>query len=233
MSMESRLLLQSKNYSRYVPRKEMLTQINRNSRTFSTAVWKLMRILSKWPTHTHRDGKTGITLELAVFSPSDSQHAHKDFRLEQNYPYHETRDIDRTFDAYKLRRAETESSSDHVNSPDHSWVHADPQKELGAKVRLLGLLQYYLKDSLVSQGFPTVKVVTGLLIRRQFYRKIPAQCVSTLLYEVCPCIEWFRHEGWHYVHPKLQSTYQNRKSTRYHGSLITYPLTLPFPSSRL
>ena len=60
-----------------------------------------MAILSTWSGPVK--GQAGITFKLGAFSPSDSKHAFKDFRLEQSYPYQPNKDLDPKFDAYNLR----------------------------------------------------------------------------------------------------------------------------------
>jgi len=167
----------------------------------------LLVILSKWTGVAGSRRQQGLTLELGAYSPSDSKHAFRDFHLEQDYPYQERKDLETNFEAYKLRADEL--GLDSLNDPYHGWIdgHQD-NLSLEAKQRIMGTLT--IKSNLpefsaFSQAFPKVEIVTGLLIRRQFYRKIAAKSLGKLLREALTCLQWFRHEAWHDVNPQQQS----------------------------
>lgn len=59
-----------------------------------------------------------------------------------------------------------------------------------------------------SQRFPKVEIVTGLLIRRQYYRSFSADTLSKLFRESLMSLIWFRHERWHDVDPHRQSKFE-------------------------
>ena len=167
----------------------------------------MLVILSKWTGVAGSRRQQGLTLELGAYSPSDSKHAFRDFHLEQDYPYQERKDLETNFEAYKLRADEL--GLDSLNDPYHGWIdgHQD-NLSLEAKQRIMGTLT--IKSNLpefsaFSQAFPKVEIVTGLLIRRQFYRKIAAKSLPKLLRETFTCLRWFRHEAWHDVNPQQQS----------------------------
>lgn len=167
----------------------------------------MLVILSKWTGVAGSRRQQGLTLELGAYSPSDSKHAFRDFHLEQDYPYQERKDLETNFEAYKLRADEL--GLDSLNDPYHGWIdgHQD-NLSLEAKQRIMGTLT--IKSNLpefsaFSQAFPKVEIVTGLLIRRQFYRKIAAKSLGKLLREALTCLQWFRHEAWHDVNPQQQS----------------------------
>lgn len=183
---------------------------NRNDDIFSRAVWNLLIILSNWTGFSCGCGcgrrYQGLTLELGVYSPSDSKHTFRDFRLEHDYPYQDKKDLERDYGAYRRRAARLKLNP--LNDPSHGWVdgHRDAVC-LGSKQRIMGMLAINLslpEFSAFSQTFPKVEIVTGLLIRRQFYRKITAKSLSKLLREAFTCLRWFRHEGWHDVSPRRQ-----------------------------
>ncbi|CZR56373.1 uncharacterized protein PAC_06261 [Phialocephala subalpina] len=183
--------------------------LDSNDDVFSTAVWKLLAILSKWivPEFESRRQQKGLTLELGVYSPSDSQHTTRDFHLEPEYPYQEAKDLDSHFEAYKQRA--NRLGLDSLNDPYHSWVdgHQDPDSiSLESKQRIMGTLT--INPTLSKAGnkkkFPNVEIVTGLLIRREFYRKIAVGSLRKLLRESLTCLRWFRHEGWLDVDPQQQ-----------------------------
>lgn len=148
-----------------------IADFDSNNDIFSRAVWKLLFILSKWtgfaPNHDRQQG--GLTLELGAYSPSDSKHTFRDFHLEPDYPYQEEIDIDRKWDAYKLRNETL--GLDNLNDPYHGWIDGRQDSiTLGSKLRLMGTLNINLKlpGYRRFKKFPKVKIVTTLLIRRQF-----------------------------------------------------------------
>jgi hypothetical protein len=177
----------------------------------------LLVILSKWTGVAGSRRQQGLTLELGAYSPSDTKHAFRDFHLEQDYPYQERKDLETNFEAYKLRADEL--GLDSLNDTYHGWIdgHQD-NLSLEAKQRIMGTLT--IKSNLpefsaFSQAFPKVEIVTGLLIRRQFYRKIAAKSLGKLLREAFTCLQWFCHEAWHDVNPQQQSRLEKGTSKWY------------------
>lgn len=62
--------------------------------------------------------------------------------------------------------------------------------------------------SIYPYTFPRVEIITGLRIRRQFYRKIAAKSLDKLLRETFTCLKWFCHEAWHDVDPQQQLCFE-------------------------
>lgn len=181
-----------------IPQMNLSDYIDRNSKTFTKVVVDLMSILASWP--KRENPKHGLTLELSAFSPSDSKHAFKYFCLEQNYPYQRFSDCDPKFTAYKLRAKQMKDDGS-LHDPAHGWVEGyQVPPTSGAKLRLQGSLLFLPEDGGDSSGTRweslRVRVVTGLLVRRQFYRKIPIDLLSDLVHKVCPLLENFSHESW-------------------------------------
>jgi hypothetical protein len=178
----------------------------------------LLIILSKWigsapSISRYSRRKKGLILELGAYSLSDCKHTFRDFHLEADYPYQEPRDFDDDGEAYKQRAKRLELES--LNDPFHGWVDGKRDVNsvisLKAKQRIIGTL--IMKAKLrefapFDATFPKVEVVTGLLIRRQFYRKISAYSLGKLLHESFTSLEWFRHEGWHDVDTQQQSVFE-------------------------
>jgi len=180
-----------------------------------------MEILSTWP--GPGEDRDGLTFELSAFSPSDSSHSFKDFRLEQSYPYQEEEDLDQNFDAYKLRDDQHKLDGT-LDDAEHGWTNGHCETtELGSKRRLMGRLVFKINDpSVSSRKSITVSIITGLLIRRQFHRKIPALLISGLIHKVCTSIRWFHHEGWYDVRSDRQVLYEegmlcSKKNLPVHG----------------
>jgi hypothetical protein len=175
----------------------------------SRALWNILIILSKWTKSVQSRSRRqqGLTLELGAYSPSDSKHTFRDFHLEQGYPYQEGKDLEPHWEAYQLRA----SRLDTIIDPYHGWVNGHQNHiSLGSKQRIMGTLtvKHLPEFSTSSQTFPRVEIITGLLIRRQFYRKVAISSLSKLLYEAFTCLQWFRHEGWHNVNPQEQARFE-------------------------
>ena len=153
-------------------------------------------------------------MELGAYSPSDSKHAFRDFHLEHNYPYQEKKDLEKHGEAYKLRADKLGLNS--LNDPDHWWINGHRgDVSLESKQRIMGTLTINSnlpESSTLFQAFPKVGIVTGLLIRRQFYRKIAAKSLGRLLRDTFTCLRWFRHEAWHDVDPQQQLCFEKGTS---------------------
>ncbi|POR32569.1 Uncharacterized protein TPAR_07226 [Tolypocladium paradoxum] len=186
------------------------TTITKNRRIFTIALWNLLVIISKWeiPSTSRGRGRRGLNLQLGVYSPSDSKHVFKDFRLEDDYPYLTTADLEDDFAAYTLRRTRGPEPDD----PFHGWVNGrQAAPSLASKRRLLGTRPLTLDFSDFVGGhrpFPKAKIVTGLLIRRHYYRNIDPSVFAKLFTESFPCLEKIRHEWWHEVDPELRVQFE-------------------------
>ena len=177
-----------------------------------------MIILSKWTGFVPSVGRygrrtKGLILELGAYSPSDCKHTFRGFHLEPNYPYQEPRDFDDDGEAYKQRAERFELES--LNDQFHGWVDGKRDVNsvisLEAKQRIMGtlIMQVKLREfAPFDATFPKVEVVTGLLIWRQFHRKISAYSLGKLLHESFTSLEWFRHEGWHDADTQQQSVFE-------------------------
>lgn len=188
----------------------------------------MLTVLSKWPGLLDQGPRSGslkrgyrhrgLILELGAVSPSDSKHTFRDFRLAQNYPYQQKDDLQEQYDAYKSR-ARRLLETNTLHDPNHGWVDGHRSDiSLGSKCRLMGkfsnLVNYPVLSKFsgeASQRAPRVDIVTGLLLRRQFYREIASPILARLLSESFPCILWFRHERWHHVDQSQQSEFQKCK----------------------
>lgn len=153
-------------------------------------------------------------MELGAYSPSDSKHVFRDFHFEHNYPYQDEKDLGTHGDTSKLQADKLELDS--LNDPYHGWVNGRrDEASLEAKQRIMGTLT--INPNIpefceLFQTFPKVEIVTGLLIRRQFYRKIAANSLGKLLRDTFTCLRWFRHEVWHDVYRPQQLLFQKGTS---------------------
>lgn len=132
-----------------------------------------------------RPGPTRPNLAIGIYSPSDSKHVFRDFRPEDDYPYLASEDLDQDFAAYKLRQTRRSESDD----PFHGWANGRQAAPThAAKRRLLGTpLALDFRDFVGGhRRFPEVRIVTGLLIRRQYYRHMDPSIFQALHRESYP-----------------------------------------------
>ncbi|KAK0127879.1 hypothetical protein ONS96_007379 [Cadophora gregata f. sp. sojae] len=185
---------------------------NRNSYLFTRSVWELLKVLSQWTVLQPSSGRygrsmRGLELELGAYSPSDCRHTFRDVHLEPIYPYKEIREVQNYLDdAYHQKLKQLGSLNDQF----HGWVEGKRESErticLEAKQRLMGTLEikWGLTKFLSVKRLPEVEVVTHLLIRRQFYRKICGYSIGKLLSQSFTNLIEFRREGWFYVDAQQQ-----------------------------
>lgn len=153
----------------------------------SRALWNILIILSKWTRSVWSDSRRqqGLTLELSAYAPSDSKHTSKGFHLEQSYLYQEEEDLDPYWEAYRLKL-------DSINNLCRGSVNSCWNCiSLESERRIMGTLTINLdlpELSVFSQTFPKVEIFTGLLIGRQFYRKIAISSLSKLPRAAFTCL---------------------------------------------
>jgi len=149
----------------------------------------------------------GLELELGAYSPSDCRHTFRDFHLEPNYPYQEVREVQTYPDEAYHQRIEQLGS---FNDQFHGWVEGRRDSEsvicLEAKQRLMSTLEIKWGRRKFASfiPLPEVEVVTYLLIRRQFYRKISGYSIGKLLNQSFTNLIEFRREGWFDVDAQQQ-----------------------------
>lgn len=151
-----------------------------------------------------------MTLEVCAFSPSDTKHHFKDFRLESTYPYVSREDLPRgrgIFAAYKANRA---ARNDRLKDKKHGWLNGSHLRRpnLGSRKRLLGtsslafdFSEFTLRRGWTERVLPKVPLVTNFLIRRQYYRIISTSAVQKILTESLTHIQSWRWERWRDLDP--------------------------------
>lgn len=141
---------------RYTCRSCRLGQSPRNSAVFKKSIKKLFSVLRTWQ-------PTGcLVLELIAHSSRDSEHWFKDWHIG---PEHE--------DVGNL--VQQQEATTRWHDPKHHWVNgqqANPPPD-NAVLGLFGMLCLAFLRKL-----PTVPVVTGLVIRRQFRRQISSTALE-------------------------------------------------------
>ncbi|KAL6804956.1 hypothetical protein GGI42DRAFT_323251 [Trichoderma sp. SZMC 28013] len=193
---------------------ESPNEVRANQHLFTTAVWDLFLILSQWGEHGE------IKLEISVHSPSDSLH----YCQELKSRIHREANMSQT---YMKSRAGKKAT--------HGWrrgrrVDNPPS---GAKFRVFGHpkgLGFDLRTSLARKlgTLPEVKVVTYLLIRRQFYRHFSVPKALGPMMKSLPRLEHLRYEPWRGIDTKKISGRQIRdeQHTRLFLDVIQHHKTL-------
>ncbi|TPX13504.1 uncharacterized protein E0L32_005975 [Thyridium curvatum] len=174
-------------------------------------LWNLLSVMAAW--RRPRPGlyrgilEEGITLDIAVFSPSDCKHTFRDFRLCPDYPL-QSRDpalMDFVVSPAKFLRTHRHSRKTFgLKEPvdDHDcrgWNRVPVLGEsIGAIARITGERPLNLDFSDFSfhseRRFPELPVVSQLVLRRQFYRSVAPNVLSKLLDESFTCLTAFSHE---------------------------------------
>jgi hypothetical protein len=153
-----------------------------NKDTVGNAVWALFRILSRWKPHQSR-GNAGITLEISVHSPSDSEHAFKDCQFET------------PIDSTSLEQP----VSANMNDPIHGWTNgqrtAVPKLDAISRVYQVRINIGTPIDIGARYKLPQVEVVTRLLIRRQTRRQLTSLSLRQILASL-PKLEHMNLEIW-------------------------------------
>ncbi|KAK3942632.1 hypothetical protein QBC46DRAFT_447623 [Diplogelasinospora grovesii] len=164
--------------------------------TDALAVWanlnSLFCILSRWERGTPSAAGDGLTLELSIHSPSDCQHFFK----------HETIQSFSFTDTARLDSVPKALSQNNAFNADHVWID-----RLNSVASWLPLHLMNIEPRLKVFGFPLklfkfkkaarVEVVTGFLVRRNFYRSFHSEGLREL-FQCLPNLEHIDIESWRY-----------------------------------
>ncbi|KAI0379401.1 hypothetical protein F5Y04DRAFT_290290 [Hypomontagnella monticulosa] len=146
-----------------------------NSSLFTSTIWKLFTILSTWD----RENPLPFTLMLSVYSPSDNEH---------HFRTHCFGDDLKTF--YMGPRLP-------LSDFEHGWwLGRQHAPRLEAKLRVLGKPLKFLLTRVSADPdarLPTIRLVSALVLPRQFYRRIPN--VDVIIRSL-PNLQDFRYEQW-------------------------------------
>lgn len=155
----------------------------------SLMIKRLFSILSRWSVEDIVDG---LTLELSVTSPSDSQHYFRNLYFgsgshvdETPAPHHRRKQNPNT-------HPRPQFPSDWYHDPAHDWeagrqVNPPCRKELD---QLFHPIHFHFEREL-----PIVPVITKLVIRRQCRRQIEPKGLGRII-EKLPRLETLVHEPW-------------------------------------
>ncbi|OAX78348.1 hypothetical protein ACJ72_07347 [Emergomyces africanus] len=154
--------------------------ISRHSSIMRNAMVKLYSVLSTW----QPAGR--LILEIAAYSPSDSQHWFTNFCFGPENDYYEG-------DFVLSQKASTSRWHD----PNHGWVNGQQVEEPCAPA----VLRLFCPLCLIPPNdLPEVHAVTGIMIRRQVRRQIFPPTLR-LLCERLPRLESIVYEPWRVWQP--------------------------------
>ncbi|OAA52027.1 hypothetical protein NOR_00620 [Metarhizium rileyi] len=189
-------------------------EIHRNNEIFTSSMETLLGILSSWAPGGRRSG--GLTLELAIKSPSDSRHFFDDITTYKDYPFRSWDNLDET----------TDMTMFHVRNSRGGGIETRPVHFLYS---LLGLLspesfhatKRHLGSLLEFQGLknrrlPRVEVINSLLLRRQFKRQMSPLALTKLVHESLVHITTFRLERWCRTSQDEEEKYLKEKLEKFH-----------------
>lgn len=179
---------------------------------FTSALWKLLEILSAWE-KSRKGPRQTFTLELSAHSPGDAKHQYQDDPgLQDDYPYLADDKIQREYIVRQL------SNNSKLTDDMHWFVNGQisyPMSQPGVRdlferagaVRLaypldLDFDECRLKGTKSIQrsvgrlALPEVKMVSSLLLRRQYYRELSRRTLHQLFRETLTGLRQLRHERW-------------------------------------
>lgn len=148
----------------------------RNNTTVLDAIWNLFSFLGSWAMTDTTD--KGITVEIDMYSPSDSKHRFRNYTFGDNDP-----------DLSRIR-----------TSRRHGWVNS---RQISARhnTSLLRLFDYVrlrtTKEHSNLEELPTNQVVTQIAIRRQTRRRFTTLVIA-ILFQKCTRLEHIHYENWRY-----------------------------------
>ncbi|KAI2469933.1 hypothetical protein F4781DRAFT_200186 [Annulohypoxylon bovei var. microspora] len=171
---------------------ECARDANENSATFTTSIWKLFKILKGWEIKGQIPlSQISLTLLLSAYSPSDIEQHFRDFYINEDLStFHSTSHL---YNHY---------------GPQYCWcygLHVVPS--WGPRLRLFGLpleLDLSQVSAKVPPLLPTLDFVTGFIMSRQFYRKIPS---LGLILRSFPNLQDISYEQWRRVEGNRDGEY--------------------------
>lgn len=133
----------------------------------------MFSILSTWKQANN------LTLELNVYSPSDSDHWFKDYHFVSNNEANET--------VTSVREI-----SSGIHDPRHGWINGQ-QVKIPSKSAILRLFQTI--DLRFREELPQADVVACFIVRRQLRRLLPPIALRLILDKLCH-LEHMIYEPW-------------------------------------
>ncbi|KAL2687000.1 hypothetical protein Neosp_004549 [[Neocosmospora] mangrovei] len=165
------------------PEKEVT--IARNNEVFTSALNRLLKVLSSWD---RKHG--GLTLEVIALSPSDVEHHVYEPELADDYPFQLEEDLEQPS---RFQEYHTAKSTEHRAFSNRHMRQA-LVRLYGTPLETTSLSWKGRPESI--QTLPETPIIKGFLIRRSFFRGFALSTVAKLFNESLVALEWFRFERW-------------------------------------
>lgn len=133
-------------------------------------------------------------------------HHHKDFRLETGYPYVYTKDLSiKDTKKYGPYITNARERRDRLLDAQHGWFYnrrltfiapGVRPRAFGTRPLRFDFRGYGLEKGWIACDLPKVPLVTGLLIRRQYYRGYSTEALQRILNRSLTNLDFWRWEKW-------------------------------------
>ena len=186
----------------------------------------MKRLLRTLALGSRQDGQDGMTLEISVHSPSDTQHFFRDFRIDDDYPVHSGDDLSirniGDLAIFHARKQFFQWSLRPLDMVPHHCLDITGRPPQGAVQRCLGTPLDFL--SRLSGVLPRVPIVSEFLMRRQHYRQLSPIALARLFSESLVCAESLRLERWCRPTPEEEAEFLNGTNMEFE---LKCPLSRP------
>jgi hypothetical protein len=158
---------------------------------------------------------------LSASSPTDTRHRLNRLDIQDEYPFHYEEDLHLGPEEPGGPEMVGQAMVDHHRAllahPLHRFFHAGfPPPLHGGHVKRVGGIPLRLELPRgprgrfinMSTGLPTVPMIKGLVMRRQFRRDIHIRTLSCLLGQSFVALEWFRYERTVCLDPRQQIAFE-------------------------
>ncbi|KAB5559550.1 hypothetical protein GE09DRAFT_60087 [Coniochaeta sp. 2T2.1] len=171
-------------------------EVEQNDIFFSDTIKQLFQTLSIIP--EDQDGR-GLELEFSAGSPSDSEHFFKPWHhVQKDYPH--CGDLSRQKEYVAKHQLKVWDAADEQHGAGSKfgrqlWAKCVATAWSQNREAISRRLIRPLRLANMATKLPVAKIVTGLLIRRQFFRDISTSSLRHLLQSL-PCLRTLRRENW-------------------------------------
>ncbi|CAG9994660.1 unnamed protein product [Clonostachys byssicola] len=179
-----------------------------NNIAFTDQVIELLGMLSRW----HLIKKKGISLGLAVFSPSDNEHRFFFCEEEEDYPFRFEGDLQRSPNLLEYYDRNIWKSTRHICPSEEHYDQANKREE---KARVCGYplsLDDGDPEFTIVPDLPSVPIVEHFFIRRQGFRIIGVYAVTHIVLMSLTNLTSFRYERRAGLDPLAESHHRDKQA---------------------
>ncbi|CAG9946320.1 unnamed protein product [Clonostachys rosea f. rosea IK726] len=144
-----------------------------NNQAFAGQILRLFGMLSAW----HVIKSKGITLGLAVFTPSDNEHRFFFCEEEEDYPFQFEGDLQRSPNLLEYYQRNIWKSTRYICPSED---HYDLPNEIEEETRVCGDPLMFVRHGEFFPLLPSVPIVEHFFIRRQRFRSIGVDAVALM-----------------------------------------------------